>query len=40
MRVKQRGSTSLQREIFFNAYVKMAAPPRVAITITHRINQS
>ena len=35
-RVKQRGSTSLQREIFFNAYVKTAAPHRVAITITNK----
>ena len=33
-KVKQRGSTSLQIEILCNASVKMAAPPRVAITIT------
>ena len=32
-KVKQRGSTSLQIEIC-NAAVKMAAPPRVTITIT------
>ena len=32
--MKQRGSTSLQIEILCNASVKMAAPPRVAITIT------